>query len=148
MKINTLDKTDGIADSLQDARAKKVYDNLSDLADELDGWAPCLIDWEENPSLFALNTTDLDVESAVQTLIGVAPMMDSSYHVFPFALEGHEVTVAVLDTRSDGITEETIREWRPELHQATLLELGVVPPPETTLAEAVERVRHYCEMLG
>lgn len=170
MRINNRVETDRIARSIEEPRINNLYHTLADLTDEMEGWTHCLVDFDQRlttagvgasrrfayrpvdfdqyPSLFALSTTERDAEPPVKTVVGVAPLPDSTYHIIPFTLQGHETSVAILDTRKDGIVEESVTVWRPEPNQATLLKLGVVPTPETTLADAVERVRHYCEIVG
>lgn len=147
MIITPAEKIDGIVDNCKDANIEELDRQLSNLDDELDDWTYCVIDFEEYPSLLAVATTEEETEPAHKTLVGVAPSSTSTHYVVPFVLQGHDIKIAVMDVRKDGITEETIREWRPEPAQKTLQELGVVPIAKTTLTEAIACAREYCEIV-
>ncbi|MUV56225.1 hypothetical protein [Halogeometricum sp. CBA1124] len=148
MIITAIEEMDGIADSIKHANVEELDEQLSSLAHEFDGWTYSVIDFKEYPSLLAVVTTEEETEPARKTVVGVAPSLTSAHYVVPFLLQGHDVKMAVMDVREDGITEETIREWRPEPAQKTLLKLGVVPIAKTTLKEAVACARGYCEIVG
>lgn len=126
------------------ANYDEIYRQLSELADELEGWD---IEVSQSPltvpfiGLTNVGTIDSVIRTSIPVQVCILPVSESAFAVLPLRVR----PTSVVTTYNESKPNTTNVSW--VIVPDTSVFTEAFETPEQTLEEAVERVRHICEQM-
>jgi hypothetical protein len=132
------------SDNVPNTNYDEIYRQLSELADELDGWD---IEVSQSPltvpfiGLTNVDTIDSLIRIPAAVQVCILPVSESSFAVLPLRIRPTSVVATLNENKSTTANVSWV------IVPDTAVFTQACETPEQTLEEAVERVRHICEQM-